>query len=158
MISMKKIAFAVILILFMGCATTYKAPSEISPFVSSQYTGSRESLITASQRVLLMEGYQVTHVDYSSGMIFTAPKDFHLTSQQANCGTNMGIDYLKDNRTSTKVSMNVLVDSKTITVKSNIQGEYKPGSVSQDITLTCVSTGVLERNILQNIKSTAGVN
>lgn len=155
---MKKITFVVILILFIGCATTYSPPPESFTIVSSQYTGSQQSLITASQRVLLMEGYQVTHVDQESGMIFTAPKNLRVTPEQANCGTTMGIDYLKDNRTSTKVSMNVLVGLKVITVKSNIQGEYKPGGVTQDITLTCISTGVLERRILQNIKSTAGVN
>jgi hypothetical protein len=71
---------------------------------------------------------------------------------QGDCGTTMGIDYLKDNRTSTRVSYGLIVDDNRITIKANIEGEYKPGSVSQDMTLTCISRGLLERDLLEKIK------
>ena len=63
----------------------------------------------------------------------------------------MGIDYLKDNRTKTEVAINIIVTDKEITVKSNIHGEYKPGRVDQDMTLTCVSRGVVENKLLKQL-------
>ena len=63
----------------------------------------------------------------------------------------MGIDYLKDKRTKTEVAINIVVDNKTLIIRSNIQGEYKPGAVDQDITLTCVSKGVIEKQLANKI-------
>jgi hypothetical protein len=60
---------------------------------------------------------------------------------------------LKDNRTSTRVAYSVIVDEERVTVRANVEGEYKPGAVDQDITLTCNSRGQLEQQLLQKIRA-----
>lgn len=63
----------------------------------------------------------------------------------------MGIDYLKDNRTTTRISIGIIADDGYVTVIPTIQGEYKPGDVLQNITLTCVSRGPIEQEMLSKI-------
>lgn len=57
----------------------------------------------------------------------------------------MGIDYLKDNRTATRVGFGVIAEEGKLIVKATVEGNYRPGAVDQNITLTCVSRGLLER-------------
>ena len=154
---MKKIYVIIGIFFIFGCATTYEAPKSTAPLISANHSLSKEELLEVSQRVLLLEGYQITHADTKIGVISTAPRNLKLTPSHADCGTTMGIDYLKDKRTDTDVSINVLVDKTQITIKANIQGEYKPGAVDQNITLSCVSRGVIERDILSKIKMQAGI-
>jgi len=109
----------------------------------------------AAKRALVTEGYQITSTDEASGIISTAPRDMRMTPSDADCGTTMGIDYLKDNRTSTRVAIGVVVYSTEMEIKATVQGEYKPGSNTQDITLTCVSHGGLERDMIHKIMAEA---
>jgi hypothetical protein len=51
------------------------------------------------------------------------------------------------------VSYGIIVEQGNIIVKARIDGEYKPGSVDQDITLTCVSRGKLEDDMMSKILS-----
>jgi hypothetical protein len=67
----------------------------------------------------------------------------------------MGIDYLKDKRTTTRVAFGLIAEDAKVTVKANIEGEYKPGAVDQNITLTCVSRGLLERDMAAKISAMA---
>lgn len=101
------------------------------------------------RRQLIAEGIQVINSDDASGTLTTMSLDFRLTPDLADCGTTMGLDYLKDNRTSSKVAYGLVVDDGTIAVRAVLQSEYKPGAVDQNITLTCVSRGVLEQRLLQ---------
>jgi hypothetical protein len=94
---------------------------------------------------LVTEGFQITSSDDSAGIVSTAPRDLRVTPEQADCGTTMGIDYLKDNRTATKVGFGVVAEEGKFMIKATIEGNYRPGAVDQNITLTCVSRGVLER-------------
>lgn len=140
---------------FSGCAGTYKEPIAKPRMVSGKTTLSRDAVIKASKTVLLSEGYQISSYDDKTGFVSTAPHDMRLSPLQADCGKTMGLDYLKDIRTTTKVAYGVIYDEGLVTVKANIQGEYKPGSVVQDITLSCVSRGSLESDLLTKILSTA---
>lgn len=63
----------------------------------------------------------------------------------------MGIDYLKDKRTTTRVGFGVVAVDGKLLVRTTIEGEYKPGAVDQDITLTCISRGFLERDMMAKI-------
>jgi hypothetical protein len=103
--------------------------------------------------VLVSDGNQITNSDEAAGTISTAPRNLRLTPEQADCGTTMGIDYLKDNRTSTRVAYGILAEENNLIVKANTEGEYKPGDAMQNITLSCVSRGVLERELLGRIVS-----
>lgn len=137
-----------------SCAMTYEAPTTAAANTTVVVRGSQAEILQAAKRALVIDGYQITNTDDSAGVISTAPRDLHVTPDQANCGTTMGLDYLKDKRTSTRVAFGVVASEGSLTVKANIQGEYKPGSVDQDITLTCVSRGVLEQAVIANITAT----
>ncbi|MDP2681977.1 MAG: hypothetical protein Q8P28_04100 [Deltaproteobacteria bacterium] len=118
-------------------------------------TGSKAALFRTVRQLLITEGYQVTNADEDSGTISTAPRNLRMAPAQADCGTTMGIDYLKDNRTTTRVALGLVISENGVTVKANIEGEYKPGAVDQDITLTCVSRSAVEQAFLQKLSAAA---
>lgn len=140
-------------IVVAGCAVTYEGPRTSQSTFSAPTDASRATTIIAARRVLVSEGFQILTADETSGTLSTAARDFRLNPNQADCGTTMGLDYLKDNRTTTTVAYGVIADDGRVTVRAIVQGEYKPGAVEQDITLTCVSRGALEQELLQKIKS-----
>ena len=134
-----------------GCAATYSQPITVATVTSKEIAASQADILRAAKQVLVAEGFQITNADESAGVISTAPRNFRITPEQADCGTTMGIDYLKDNRTSSKLGYGVLASDGKLIVKANIESEYKPGSVSQNITLTCISRGTLEPALLAKI-------
>ncbi|HVC37762.1 MAG TPA: hypothetical protein VNF46_05100 [Gammaproteobacteria bacterium] len=136
-----------------GCALTYVRPTMVAPTISADVSISKANLLRATEQVLATDGYQITNSDDSAGVISTAQTNLHITPEQADCGTTMGLNYLKDNRTDTSVAFSVIVSEGKITVKATIEGDYKP----QDTPLTCVSKGVLERKMLAQIIAKASV-
>ena len=142
-----------IIIVICGCAATYQAPERLNTSASIRIQAPKATIFQAARRVLVFEGFQVTNADETSGTISTAFRNYRLSPSEADCGRTMGIDYLKDKRTSTRVAYNIIVDEQLVTVRANVEGEYKPGAVDQDITLTCNSRGQLERQLLQRIKA-----
>ncbi|QUX88143.1 hypothetical protein AbD4_02386 [Acinetobacter baumannii] len=52
-----------------------------------------------------------------------------------------------------KVAYNILIADNSLDVRTTLQGDYKVGDVTQNITLTCVSRGVLEQKMIQKIKA-----
>lgn len=146
----------VVSILLSSCAATYKQPTAAVPQTSFSVAGSKAEILRVTKRVLVTEGFQITNADDSAGVVSTAPRNLRVTSEQADCGTTMGIDYLKDNRTATRVGFGVIAEDGKVIVRTTIEGEYKPGAVDQNITLTCVSRGLLERDMLAKI--TAGIS
>lgn len=134
-----------------GCAATYKAPVTKATVVTRSTNLSQDAIMKASKSALISDGYQISSYDDKTGFVSTAPRDLRLSTLQADCGTTMGLDYLKDKRTTTRVSFGVIYANNRVTVKANVEGEYKPGDVSQNITLTCVSRGGLENEMLDKI-------
>lgn len=135
-----------------GCAATYTMPTATPPSVSATINAPSPQIMAAAKRALIAEGYQITSADENAGTIATALKSQRLWPEDADCGTTMGIDYLKDSRTSTRVGFGILLTKGVLTVVANIEGEYKPGNVSQNITLSCVSRGGLENALLSKIQ------
>lgn len=155
---MKKTLFMVVIpmIFIVGCAYTYQPPKTIAPETSVLFQKSKGAVFKAAQHVLVTEGYQITNANESAGTISTAPRTLRLTPEQADCGTTMGIDYLKDNRTSTWVAFGIIVEEGKLAVRANIQGEYKPGqSGIQNITFSCISRGSLEKSLTEKIMTAA---
>lgn len=148
---MKNFIILAVAAIVSGCAVTYEAPVALNQSYSGSHGSEPAAVLAKAKRVLLMEGFQISSSDDSAGFVSTAPKNWRLSPEQANCGKTMGLDYLKDNRTKTEVAINVLVDSTNLVIRSNVHGEYKPGVADQDITLTCISTGIIERGIAQQI-------
>lgn len=152
---MKKMLLPVAMLLMTGCAMTYAPPTTNPTLFSSELKGTKTDLMKVARLVLISEGYQIASSDADSGTISTAPRNLRVTPDTADCGTTMGIDYLKDNRTSTRVSYGLIIDDGKLTVKANVEGEYKPGAVTQDMTLTCISRGLLEKNLFEKIRVAA---
>ena len=148
---MRLAIIGVITLFAVGCAATYTQPVTVAPNASYTVTATKNDILNSAKRVLVSEGFQITNSDDSAGVISTSPRNQRVTPEQADCGTTMGIDYLKDKRTSTRVGFGLIVEDGKITVKSTIEGEYKPGAVDQNITLTCVSRGSLEYEMLEKI-------
>ena len=152
---MKKFLSLLTLVAAFGlsaCAATYKAPeTKVAANVSSQIIGSPQDTLNRVKQVLLLDGYQIQSYDNDALIVSTSFKNKRITPTDANCGTTLGLDYLKDKRTDTSVAINVLIVGTTITVTANIHGAYKPGSADQNITLSCVSKGAIERSILAKI-------
>ena len=134
-----------------GCAATYEKPNTPAPDTAFPTSASKSSLLTAIKQTLASEGYQITFVDENSGVISTAPRDMKLSPADADCGTTMGIDYLKDNRTHTTVAVNAIAKNGELRLKTTVQGDYRPGSVDQNLTLTCVSRGTIEAALANTI-------
>lgn len=149
---MKYVFFPVIAaVALYGCASSYQAPAVAQPKAVFQVEKSRAELMQLVKRSLVSAGYQITSADDSSGIIQTALKDRRLTPEDADCGKVMGLDYLKDKRTTTRVGFGVIVDDGRLEVRANIQGEYKVGSTTNDITLACISRGGLEKEVFDLI-------
>lgn len=136
------------LVALSGCAMTYVGPTHTAQPATARYTLDDHAMLDAAQRQLVAMGFQVTDRNDSAGTLSTAPRDYRLTPDQADCGTTAGIDYLKDNRTATRVAYGVTARNGTLAVNALIQGEYKVGGVTSDIVLTCVSRGILERQTI----------
>jgi hypothetical protein len=73
----------------LACATTYKEPTTVAQEKSSKFTASKEDVLRSTKIVLVSEGYQITNSDDSAGIISTAPRNFRVTPEQADCGTTM---------------------------------------------------------------------
>ena len=136
-----------------GCAATYKEPASVYQPLSASLGASKLEVLRGVKQALVLDGFQITNADDAVGVVSTAPRNFRLTPAQADCGTTMGIDYLKDNRTDTKLAYGVLVADGRVTIRTTIEGQYKPGAVDQNITLSCVSRGGLERDLLAKIRA-----
>jgi hypothetical protein len=139
--------------LLVGCAMTYEQPRTLAQVIRTSVPGTKAEILRISKQVLVAEGFQITSADESAGIISTAPRNLRVTPSEVDCGTTMGIDYLKDNRTTTRVAFGIIAEDSQVTVKANIEGEYKPGAVDQNITLTCVSRGLLERDMAAKIRA-----
>lgn len=136
----------------VGCAATYQPPTALNVGSTEKIDRSKAEIFRAARRSLVADGNQILNADESSGTISTVPRDYRLTPELADCGTTMGIDYLKDNRTSGKLAWGLIIDDGRIEIRAQLQAEYKPGAVDQNITLNCRSRGVLEKDLFRQIK------
>ena len=148
---MKHFLITAFSILSVGCAVKYVPPTITAPNTSQKIVGSSSALLKATKQILVLEGFQITNSDESAGVISTAPKEMRLTPELADCGKTLGLDYLKDNRTSSKVGYGAIISENKVTLKVTMSATYLPANDSQSITLTCVSRGVLENQLLNKI-------
>lgn len=149
----KSAAFIVSMLLLSGCAATYAPPQSSDLTASATIPKSKSEILTAARQVIVSQGYQITAFDDRAGIISTAPRNVKIGVDEADCGSTMGINYLWDNRTTTRVGFGVIGSDGKLEVRANIEGEYRPGSAVQDLTLSCRSKGVLDRDMLQRIQT-----
>ena len=148
---MRIAAVALVAAIAAGCAATYVPPTGTAPALAVSVKANKEQIVRTAQRVLALEGVQVLSADTFVGIISAGPWFARLTPAHADCGTTMGIDYLKDNRTETSAMLTLIADDNRLTIKTAMSASYKPGAVDQDIKLTCVSRGLLERELAEKI-------
>lgn len=151
------------LIIFIGsfllvsaCAVpTYVRPDTPNQSASAFVHGSKTQILDAAVKTLVQNGYQITAVDNASGLISTAPQAMHVTPEQADCGKVKGLlasgDPLTYPHPRTRVAFNILAEDNHIEVLSKIDDRLDPGSVQTN--LTCVSRGVLDLEMLNEIKA-----
>jgi len=144
---------ASLLVMIIGCAATYQPPTIIAKTIVESIQGSKEDIFNTTKQVLIMEGYQIQNSDYKSGTISSSPKRMKLDETQCDCGTTMGLPYIKDNRTFTTVSFGIIVNENKISIKATIEGEYLKGDAVQGVNMVCVSTGKIENDLLQKVKA-----
>ncbi len=140
--------------LLAACAATY-APPKITPVdVTRSSSASRSDLLRAARQVLASEGFQIASADEASGVVSTLPRRMRVTPDQADCGTNIGVEnaYLRDGRTQTSLAVNVIAADRRLTVRASVDAFYAPGgSVMQPVTLQCVSKGAIESELAAKI-------
>lgn len=138
-----------------GCAATYTPPENTQPtnLLKKPIEANKVTLLKAVKKTLALNGEQIQDSDENTGIITTIPKTIRLNPDLADCGKTMGLDYLKDNRTNSKFSYNIIVEDNSLTIKGNPTAEYRVGASDQDMNLTCVSKGVLENQLFENIKN-----
>jgi hypothetical protein len=144
------------LLLVSACAgATYLRPDTPNQSASASVQGTKMQILDAAVKTLVQNGYQVAAVDNASGLISTAPQAMHVTPGQADCGKVKGLlasgDPLTYPQPRTRVSFNILVEDNHIEVRSKIDDRLDRGSVQTN--LTCVSRGVLDHEMLNEIKA-----
>ncbi|WEJ62180.1 hypothetical protein [Thiomicrorhabdus lithotrophica] len=128
----------------VGCATSYEKPVITGQVYEVAVVDSDKALQLIKNK-LFMRMYALTSDEVS---IRTAHKFSELTPEQADCGTTMGIDYLKDSRTEEYVSINVMAESGKIKVVTDIYAKYLVGDGLHGKRMKCVSKGLIEREVL----------
>ena len=140
-----------IIIFLIGCAATYQLPSRIQRDFTRPINGSKEAIFNAAKQVLILESYMIVSSDKNAGVISTGKRQMNLSENECDCGTTIGIPYIKDKRTITNVSIGIVVSENRITIKPTIEGEYLKGNVNAGIDLHCVSTGKIEKILFNKV-------
>lgn len=149
---MKSIMLLGLVLWLAGCAATYVPPTETSVILNKQIDASKSELFKAASLALAMDGIKISNENKETGIIVTEDKILRITPEMASCGKTLGLDYLKDNRTNTKVSYHIIIADNSLKIKANILAEYRVGAADQDMNLTCVSKGILEQKLFNSIK------
>ncbi|HEX7381697.1 MAG TPA: hypothetical protein VF265_06020 [Nevskiaceae bacterium] len=148
-----------------ACATEHPAPAQTKappPVVSAvtntstvdaQIAGTPSQLLAAANQVLVQSGFQIASANTSAGVLTTAPRSVRLTPADANCGASGGVNYLEDKRTSTTLAYDVTATDGHVHIVAKMDGTYLPGNNVQSVKLSCVSTGVLEQKLVQQIEA-----
>ncbi len=142
-----------IILLFAGCAATYKPPITAPQAFEKSFAIQKAELFTQTLQAVVEQGYNVTASDKDAGIISTAKTEKRLDETYCDCGTTMGIDYMKDKRTVTKVGFNFTVMDNLVKIKTNISGAYLSTDPIHGKQFECVSKGKLENEMFAKIAS-----
>lgn len=126
-----------------------------------------EAAFQKASTELVAMGALPTYRDKELLVIKTDPTHVNLTTDEADCGRMFGIPYLKDKRTKTAVTYQVVVrpvdaNSSSVSVKIAIDGymdvnEGAPFFIEKtrdkNKVLTCTSKGVIESQFLGRLKA-----
>jgi hypothetical protein len=111
-----------------SCAAPYKPPTTVTLLTPQSASTSKANLLSAAKQVLVAEGFEITNSDDSAGVISTAPRELRLSPAQADCGGTLRIDYVKDNRTTTRVRFDIIAEDSKLVITTTIDGEHRPAA------------------------------
>ncbi len=145
---------------FVGCVifVAFLSGCAAGPIITqkpylSQINGSKEAIYSAAIQILTESGYQIQNSDKENGLITTLSRDVKLTEDQCDCGTGMGIPYMKDKRTVTTVTLGLSVGTNRLIISPTVKGRMVIGTLdsTNDKQLECVTTGQYEQDLFQKI-------
>ena len=105
-----------------------------------------------ARAVLEAHGYKIRTVNESEGTLSTTANPGLLSIKNADCGKYFGIPNLMDKRAYTEITITVKATDGKVELSSSIDAVFKSGYGAPDRPLTCTSKGILENELLEEIK------
>jgi hypothetical protein len=140
-------------IFLVSCASTYSPPSATSPALEESVSGMRSELFESALRVLTNEGFGIEYRNEGTGEIITSGKTIKFDKTIADCGSNMGLPAQFVNNMDIKVTVTLHIDDNSVAASAGITGEDIRGNENYEADVSCVSTGGMEKRIIQKIKA-----
>ena len=145
--------FMFFLILMTGCGAMQHIDPDPSLTINYEkhHNLSSELVDEKVHQYLAENGFRI---NLNTGTIITTEYKFErLRPKHAQCheDPNFKYDMLRDNRSKAEYLYTVINKPGYIKIIAGIRAEYKVGSVTWDMTLTCISTGVLEQRMADYI-------
>jgi hypothetical protein len=139
-------------ILQLGCSALYREPqATYQPLViNSDLT--KGDLFAKVVRALIAEGYTPAIADRELGLITSQRREMALGVDDVDLGTTMGINYVKDNRTTEFVTVTIQISDKSAEIRADIDGEYLPNDPANGKRMKGVSLGTVEKKIADRLK------
>ena len=110
------------------------------------------TLFKKAVKVLALEGYSISNSDAENGIITTNGRQLTLKKEDCSCKVKAkGIDYIRDKRTVTTVTVSIIISEGEVIVKTAIAGEYLKGDAADGRTMECISKGTIENKLLSAI-------
>lgn len=134
-----------------GCAHDYVAPARPAEALSAPTATAPADTLKRARQVLVAEGFAILSADERSGTLATDMKRVPIGPAEADCGSTWGLDYLTDNRVATRVAYGIVAHEGRVDVRATIEADWLLNDGIYGRKLTCVSRGVLERELLQRI-------
>ena len=145
--------WTITILFFAGCAATYRPPQTQATAVSVTVPGSKAKVFRKVVSALLAEGYSIASSDEGVGVISTQRRQMSLTPADVDVGSTMGIDYMKDKRTTTYVTLTIQVSDGRAVIRSDIDAEYLPNNPTYGKRMKGVSRGTLEQRIAARLQN-----
>lgn len=136
----------------IGCASGPTRPEKIDN--KRTLNVSFDHVWTNALQTLASDGYPVQTSNKEAGIITTGKLATRPDTSVVDCGTYMGLPYIKDHRTVTSIGYSILLknlgNNKTsAVVNTNIDATFQAGSNTKN--LTCFSQGKLEAELLNKL-------
>ncbi len=133
-----------------ACEGGYSPPApQAEPGVMA-VDANREALFEAAVLTVVGAGYQIAFSDPARGLITTNRRAVRLSAAEADCGQISGEALVEDARTTTEVRLRIRASDGQLHIRATIEGTVAEGKLRKT-TLNCISTGGLERGLLNRI-------
>jgi hypothetical protein len=157
LINMNKVIYLLFTLFITACsdefvmpeAMQYTPPKLAAKNAKTVFGHPNNIVFNAATSALIKEGYQIANSDLDDGILVTEARNIPLNDTQADCGLLKQTNLLPDNKTTTRVIMNVTIINHKTTVQAEIEGVYQPNNAN----LTCVSKGLLELDMIKKIRA-----